>query len=87
MRFMQQLSYYFCQLSENRITRPVKCAIVRSIAVKNPTRAILNRYYFYLLGDEISIPRATLEDISRLRRSAGEDARADGSRRTTPSGS
>jgi hypothetical protein len=42
---MQQPFYYVGKLLENRFTRQVKCAIIRSIAARNPARRILNRYY------------------------------------------
>ena len=49
--FVQLPSFCIGKLSDNRFTRPFKRSLVRSIAIKNGPRALLNRYYD-LLGDE-----------------------------------
>ena len=44
-------SFYAGKLSENKFTRPIKRSIVKSLAVRNGPRTILNQYYG-LLGDQ-----------------------------------
>jgi FkbM family methyltransferase len=48
---MQQIIWYIGKLLENRLTRPIKRSIVRSIAAKTGPRSLLNHYYG-LLSDE-----------------------------------
>ena len=47
----KSLPFYLGRLYENRLTRPIKRSIVRSVAVRSGPRAILNRYYS-LLDDQ-----------------------------------
>jgi FkbM family methyltransferase len=44
-------SFYFSKLYENRFTRPIKRALVRSVAVRDVPRSLLN-YYYGLLDDQ-----------------------------------
>jgi len=48
---MQPHLFYIGKLIENRITRPIKHSIIRSIAANSGLRALLNQYYS-LLSDE-----------------------------------